>query len=307
MAGRHEDGAATDGETAFILSRALGAHVCTLVVAWRVFREAPVCVGANRDEARDRPASPPAVRGENPRVLAPRDERAGGTWIGYNEHDVFVAVTNRWVEGDGERSRGLLVDDALAEPTAAAARDRVAAELSDRAYAPFYLVIADDRDCILVEHGGGVEPAPSTEVVDDGHAVAGQSGHGDPDDRTGSAEPRFDGYRIHDLDPGVHVVGNVGFDGAWFVPPARPEAGRRQAANAERLRAALQPREGESAAEWTHRTGEALGDHDYGVCVHANGFGTRSSSLIRIGAERAFAHAEGPPCETAYELVEDPL
>lgn len=281
--------------------------MCTLVVAWRVFREAPVCVGANRDEARDRPASPPAVRGANPRVLAPRDERAGGTWIGYNEHGVFVAVTNRWVDGDGERSRGLLVDDALAEPTAAAARDRVEAELADRVYAPFYLVAADDRHCILVEHGCRVEAAASTGVADDGHADGAHPGCGAPDDRTVAAGRGLDGYRIHDLDPGVHVVVNVGFDGEWFVPPARPEAGRQQAANAERLGTALQPRGGESAADWTRRTGEALGDHDFGVCVHGDGFGTRSSSLITIGDERSFAHAEGPPCETPYETVDDPL
>ncbi|MDR9382369.1 MAG: NRDE family protein, partial [Natronomonas sp.] len=54
--------------------------MCTLIVAWRVFDDAPVCVAANRDEATDRPSSPPRVREGDRPVLAPRDERAGGTW-----------------------------------------------------------------------------------------------------------------------------------------------------------------------------------------------------------------------------------
>ena len=249
----------------------LRTSVCTLIVAWRVFEAAPVCVAANRDEAVGRPASPPTVWETAPRVVAPRDERAGGTWLGYNEHGVLAAVTNRWERGEGERSRGLLVLDALAEPTAAAAADRVAAALDAREYAPFHLLVADAGDCLLVENRGG---------DDAGHARRA-------------------------LDPGVHAVVNVGHDGEWFVPPARPDAGREQARNAERVREALRARTGESAADWTRRAGEVLGDHEYGVCVHADGFGTRSSSLVRLGEETAFAFADGPPCETPYEAVED--
>ena len=246
--------------------------MCTLIVAWRVFEAAPVCVAANRDELFERPASPPSVRGRDPAVLAPRDERAGGTWLGYNGSGVLVAVTNRWVSGEGERSRGLLVRDALEAPTAAAAADRVEAELDARTYAPFHLLAADGDDCRLVENGGADGPV--------------------------------DGHRVTAFDPGVHVVVNVGSDGEWFVPPARPEVGRRQAANAERVQATLQPQDGETAAEWTRRAGEVLGDHEFGVCVHGERFGTRSSLLVRLGADRVFEFADGPPCETPYERVE---
>jgi uncharacterized protein with NRDE domain len=248
--------------------------VCTLIVAWRVFEEAPVCVAANRDERFERPSSPPSVREGPPRVLAPRDERAGGTWIGYNEHDVFVGVTNRWEPGEGDRSRGLLVNDALEEPTAADAVARVEAELEAREYAPFHLLVADAGDCLFVANRG---------------------------EGTGG------GHRTRAYDPGVHVVVNVGDDTDSFVPAARPEVGEQQAANAERLRADLQPRDSETATDWTWRAAEFLRDHDYGVCVHRDGFGTRSSSLIRLGEERYFAFADGPPCETPYEPVEDSL
>ena len=92
--------------------------MCTLVIAWQALSDAPVAVAANRDEALDRPSSPPSVREGDPRVVAPRDDEAGGTWIGYNERGLFVGLSNRWTdEGpEGERSRGLLVDDLLRTP-----------------------------------------------------------------------------------------------------------------------------------------------------------------------------------------------
>ena len=247
--------------------------MCTLIVAWQVFDAAPVCVAANRDELYDRPASPPTRRDGDPAVVAPRDERAGGTWLGYNAAGVVVAVTNRWASGEGDRSRGLLVADALGERSAAAAVDLLEAELDDRRYGPCHLVAADADTCTLVRNGG----------TDDG----------------------IDDYRVTVLSPGVHVVVNVGVDGEWFVPSARPDAGRDQADNADRVRETLQPEPAETAAEWLDRAGGVLSDHEYGVCLHGDSYGTRSSSLLAIGTERSFRFADGPPCETAYEAVED--
>ena len=243
--------------------------MCTLIVAWRVFEDTPVCVAANRDEATDRPSIPPHVRDEDgkPTVLAPRDDRAGGTWLGYNDAGVLVAVTNRWVSGEGERSRGLLVDDCLSERSVSAAIGALETELRTRSYAPFHLLAADGNACLLVVHDG------------DGTCIR------------------------HRLSPGVHIVVNVGFDGEWFVPKQRPEAGRRQGRNADRIRSELQPKAGERAAEWTDRAGSILGDHDYGVCLHGEGFGTRSSSLVRLGADRVFEYADGPPCESPFERI----
>jgi uncharacterized protein with NRDE domain len=240
--------------------------VCTLILAWRVFDETPICVAANRDEAGDRPSSPPFRWDSEPPILAPRDDRAGGTWLGYNAAGVLVAVTNRWELAEGERSRGLLVTDALGERSAEAAIETVGAELCDREYEPFHLLVADETDCLLVVHGAD-------------HDV------------------------VHALEPGVHTIVNVGFDGEWFVPETRPEVGRTQAENAEQVGAELEERDGKTAAEWTERAGDVLGDHDYGVCVHGDGFGTQSSSLLRLGAERTFEFADGPPCETTFRMV----
>jgi uncharacterized protein with NRDE domain len=235
--------------------------VCTLVVAWQVFDEAPIAVAANRDEAFGRPSDPPAVRGGDPEVVAPRDEEAGGTWIGYNEAGVLAAITNRWTDRDrkGERSRGLLVGDALAERSAGAAARAIERELAERSYDFFNLLACGAGAAILCEWDGRL--------------------------------------RMSNLTPGVHVVMNVGYDDAFDVPDRRREAGERQVESARLLRSSLQP--------WLDRAGEALGDHEYGVCAHGDGFGTRSSSLIAIGeGEATYRYADGPPCRTTYVPVE---
>lgn len=246
--------------------------MCTLVVAWQVFADAPVSVAANRDEALDRPSNPPAVLDHDPRVVAPTDTQAGGTWIGYNAHGVFVAVTNRWTDVDlaGERSRGLLVRDAL---ECESAED--AARLAERAverdeYEGFNLVVADANAAILLEWAGRL--------------------------------------RVQNLDPGVHVVMNTGAIGDVTIPDSWPERGERQAENGRKVLEALQPEPGESSREWIDRAATVLGDHEYGVCVHHEefGFGTRSSSLITIDAdgETAYRFAHGPPCRTDFRPVE---
>jgi len=247
--------------------------VCTLALAWDVFPDAPVIAAANRDERLDRPSEPPAVREGDPAVVAPRDAEAGGTWVGCNDAGVYATLTNRWLAADraADRSRGRLVDDCLAHDDAAAAVRAVERDLGERAYDGFHLVVADATGAFLVANDGRVE--------------------------------------VTRLDPGVHVVVNVGGvvngRGRFTVPERRREVGERQAANARRLADRLRPEPGESAAAWLDRAGAALGDHDAGVCLHREGFGTRSCSLARLGGDgpSRFAFADGPPCETSFERV----
>jgi len=53
------------------------------------------------------------------------------------------------------------------------------------------------------------------------------------------------------------------------------------------------------------RAGDALENHDYGVCVHGGGVGTRSASLIALGADGGgYRYADGPSRRTAFETVE---
>jgi len=242
--------------------------VCTITLAWQVFADAPVVIAANRDEAVDRPSEPPATRHWGSRVVAPADEEADGTWIGYNEHGLLAAVTNRWVDADlaGERSRGLLVRDTLGHESAESAARAVEQAVRGAEYDGFNLLLADENAALLMEWDGQLS--------------------------------------VRNLQPGVHVVVNVGANGDYRIPSERADAGERQATNAGRRREALQPEPGEGAAAWLDRAGETISDHDYGVCVHGDGFGTRSSSLIALGEDPSYEFADGPPCQTDYRPVE---
>lgn len=244
--------------------------VCTITLAWQVFEGAPVILAANRDEVLDRPSEPPARRDWETQVVAPKDREAEGTWIGYNESGVIVAITNRWTQQslEGDRSRGLLVRDALGYDSAEAAVKFVERELDGRQYEGFNLLAADATSALLVEW--------------DGHR------------------------RVRQLEPGVHVIVNVGADGTYHIPDARESHGRAQAGNANTLRETLQPEPGEDGGTWLERAADTIADHEYGVCIHQDQFGTRSSSLIHSHEDGvSYRYADGPPCETPFEPVEE--
>ncbi|NEU56939.1 NRDE family protein [Halorussus sp. MSC15.2] len=236
--------------------------MCTLILAWQVFDATPVAAAANRDEALGRPSRPPGVLDRDPTVVAPSDEEAGGTWIGYNEAGVFVAVTNRRTDIDGERSRGLLVRDALARESASDAVSHVEAELAEREYAGFNLVVADADEAALLEWDGVL--------------------------------------RTTHFDPGVHVVVNDGYDDA-----ATKSARIREALRPDAAGTAERPDADVGVEAWFERAKEVLRDHDMEVCVHGDGYGTRSSSLVAVDStgEGRYWFADGRPCETEYEVV----
>ncbi len=68
--------------------------MCLLVLAWNAHPRYRLVVAANRDEYHDRPRAPlgpwPAPAG----ILAGRDLRAGGTWLGIDRRRRFGIVTN---------------------------------------------------------------------------------------------------------------------------------------------------------------------------------------------------------------------
>jgi uncharacterized protein with NRDE domain len=149
--------------------------MCTLVVLHRAVPGVPLLVAANRDEYLDRRAEGPALR-QTPAgvsVLAPRDTRGGGTWLGLSARGVFAAVTN--VAGAApdptRRSRGLLVLDALEAPSARAAAEHAEAA-APRSYNPFNLFVSDGREAWCVSSRGErarrVRLEPGAHVVGNG-------------------------------------------------------------------------------------------------------------------------------------------
>jgi hypothetical protein len=129
--------------------------MCTLIAAVRPTPSLPLVIAANRDELTARPATPPFLWPGTPAVLSPRDDLAGGTWLGLNAHGLFVGVTNRAGKprDDSRKSRGALVADALRAPSAAELHHRLAG-VDPAAYNPFHLLYADRESAHLTWSDG---------------------------------------------------------------------------------------------------------------------------------------------------------
>ena len=117
--------------------------MCTLIVSFQQHATAPLLIAANRDELRGRPASPPR-RWLGEAFVAPRDDQAGGSWLGLTTRGMFVGVTNRFpsTRFSDRESRGALVVDALRAGSAEATREQLEG-LSATRYNDFHLLYAD--------------------------------------------------------------------------------------------------------------------------------------------------------------------
>ena len=68
--------------------------MCLLMLAWRTHPRYRLVVAANRDEYHERPAAPLAKWPSPGELLAGRDLRARGTWLGVDRRRRFGVVTN---------------------------------------------------------------------------------------------------------------------------------------------------------------------------------------------------------------------
>lgn len=131
--------------------------MCSVIILRRPDATWPLVLAANRDEMQGRPWKAPARHWpDRPNVVAGLDELAGGSWMGLNDEGVVAAILNRMGTlgpEAGKRSRGELVLDALDHADAADAALALA-QLDTRAYRPFNLLVADNRDARLIVHRG---------------------------------------------------------------------------------------------------------------------------------------------------------
>ena len=238
--------------------------MCTVILAHRLFDQAPILFGANRDEQLARPSQPPALRRDGPiAAISPRDLQAGGTWLGLNARGVLVAITNRFGRpaDPTRRSRGELVDRALAHPSAANAAVAIAALPADD-YNAFHLLCVDEDQAHLVWSDG---------------ALMSQS----------------------HLEPGITVITERSLGAA---------DNRRKQHVLRECRSLLAAGDLDEA-----HLEDVLSRRDDGsidaTCVDIPefGYGTRSSTIVRLGERPRLLHCEGPPCANDYDDMTDML
>jgi uncharacterized protein with NRDE domain len=130
--------------------------VCLILLAWRVTKEHPLVVAANRDEFHVRPAAAAAFWDDKPDVLAGRDLEARGTWMGVSRNGRFAAVTNyRGArEPRAAESRGALVSRFL--ENGQSPKEYVGG-LSGSAnlYSGFNLLVSDGAELWSISNRGG--------------------------------------------------------------------------------------------------------------------------------------------------------
>jgi uncharacterized protein with NRDE domain len=244
--------------------------VCLLVVAFRLFEEAPLLIAANRDEFLERPAVAMTVlRQREPRVLGGQDLASGGTWLAVNERGVFAALTNQPREAGRDASRRTRGELPLALTAGESAPDCVEAFLAHHRPADYNgsWLLAGDRDSLYFI------------------------------DFTGST-----GARAEPLTPGLYVLENRSLG----APSPKAERVMADLAHLADVESALT------------RFRHVLADHDAAEpagpgkprssanCVHLDGYGTRSSCLIRYAAAGRPPQiwvADGPPCTEPFVEV----
>lgn len=243
--------------------------MCTLLVGVERPRAGRLLLGANRDEVVSRPSLPPHVVVRDPRIVAGRDRQAGGTWLGLSEGRLVAAILNRPTSGDRPA-------DAPGPPTpweAGATPDRSRGLLCLDALRMFS---AREALAWLADEVLTCRYAPFTLFLADEHGAHAAYWTGE--------------LRSQELRPGWHVLGHGDAD-----DPLDPRASMA-------LTRLLQspPRRAEDLAP-------ILQSHDGGraICLHAEGHGTVSSSLLEIvwasPRETRYLHSSDKPCLTPYQ------
>ena len=139
--------------------------MCLLVLAWLSHPRYRLVVAGNRDEFHDRPAAPLAWWNDAPEILAGRDLRAGGTWLGVTRSGRIGCLTN-FRDADttpppDAPSRGALVTDYLRSGHPPAAHlDRL--QEGARRYAGFNLLLGDRES---LRYYSNVDGATSRELA----------------------------------------------------------------------------------------------------------------------------------------------
>jgi uncharacterized protein with NRDE domain len=253
--------------------------MCLIVLAYGHCAAYPLVLAGNRDELHARPTRGAAFWEDAPQVLAGRDLRAGGTWLGVTRSGRLAAISNfREPESTQSEapSRGRLVSEYLCgqEPPGAFL-ERLRPRASH--YAPFNLLVGDLDELFYYSNRGGA---------------------------------------IDHVTPGVHGISNHLLDTPW-PKVERGKAGMRRVLEAagpldfEAFFTVLADRTVPPDAELPD-TGVGLDlERMLGpIFIAGTHYGTRSSTVLCIEQnrrvrfiERSFAPGGSPTGTAAYEFI----
>lgn len=122
--------------------------MCLILFAYQSHPKYKLIVAANRDEEYERPTAPVHYWEDYPQILAGRDLKQMGTWMGTSKEGRFAALTNyrslSEMNAVGKRSRGELVGDFLKNQMLPEEYLQMVAE--NRNLYPGFNLLAGDKD-----------------------------------------------------------------------------------------------------------------------------------------------------------------
>jgi uncharacterized protein with NRDE domain len=130
--------------------------MCLILLAYNVHPSYRLILAANRDEFYERPSAPADFWKNQQNVLAGRDLKAGGTWLGITKEGKFAAITNYRDPSafkSNAPSRGRLVSRYLiGKQNAVKYLENISSQAGK--YNSFNLLIGDDNDlCVFSSRG----------------------------------------------------------------------------------------------------------------------------------------------------------
>jgi uncharacterized protein with NRDE domain len=152
--------------------------MCLILFSYRLHPDYRLILAANRDEFYNRPTAPLAYWSDHPEVLAGRDLKANGTWLGVTRTGRLAAITNYRepaAQIDKAPSRGGLIGDFLTGKTSPESYLNAVSKKSS-AYNGFNLIAGDRFGLYYYSNRAG---------------------------------------RIHQLQPGIYGISNHLIDTAW--------------------------------------------------------------------------------------------
>lgn len=226
--------------------------MCLILLSWQPKELQRLVILANRDEFFDRPTLQADFWHDMPDILAGRDKKAGGTWLGVDKRGRFAAITNYRSPLDmnaGGTSRGSLPVKFLgSEETAMSYLDQVSKQKAD--YAGFNLLVFDGNDLCYYSNRSDKNPVA--------------------------------------LSPGVYGLSNSLLNTSW----PKVDTGRSELRNRIDTSYEPSPDWLDIMADSSQAADKELPDTGVGYdlekrlsarCIVMEGYGTRSSTFVSIG------------------------